>query len=68
MLTLVENGEALASLPEKGVTTYDWSPEERGKFRAAAQNAWTEWAVKTPEAKAMVESHRAFIKRIGLAD
>jgi len=57
MLTLVDNGEALAALPELGVTTYDWSPEERGKFRAAAQEAWPTWAAKTPEAKMMVESH-----------
>ena len=29
MLTLVENGEALADLPGKGVTIYDWSAEDR---------------------------------------
>lgn len=67
MLTLVENGEALGQMPEKGVTTYDWSAEERAKFREAAQQAWKEWAGKTPEAKAMVESHEEFIKRIGLS-
>jgi len=67
MKTLVENGEALAKMPEKGVTTYNWSEEDRGKFRAAAQNAWSEWSKKTPEAAAMVASHEAFLKRIGLA-
>ncbi len=67
MVTLVENGEALTLMPEKGVTTYDWSDEDRGAFRAAAQKAWSEWSVKTPEAKAMVASHEAFLQRIGLA-
>lgn len=66
MKTLVDNGEALSEMPKMGVTVYDWSAEERGKFRAAAQKAWGNWAEKTPEAKEMVESHNAFIKRIGL--
>jgi TRAP-type mannitol/chloroaromatic compound transport system substrate-binding protein len=67
MKTLVENGEALAKMPEKGVTTYNWSEDDRAKFRAAAQKAWSEWSKKTPEAATMVESHEAFLKRIGLA-
>jgi len=68
MLTLVENGEALTQMPEKGVTTYDWSTEDRAAFRAAAQEAWTEWGSRTPEAEAMVASHEAFLKRIGLTE
>ena len=66
MLTLVKNGEAAAKLPAQGVTLYSWSPEERGIFRAAAQQAWANYKKKTPEAKAIIESHEAFIKRIGL--
>lgn len=68
MVTMVENQEALAKMPELGVTVYDWSEEERAKFRAAAQKSWAEWGKKTPEAKAMVESHEAFLKRIGLSE
>ena len=68
MLTLVENGEALAALPEQGVTIYDWSAEDRATFRTAAQTAWDNWAAKTPETAKMVQSHRDFIKRIGLSD
>lgn len=68
MVTLVENGEALTQMPAKGVTTYDWSAEDRASFRAAAQNAWKEWGAKTPEAEAMVASHEAFLKRIGLTE
>ncbi len=68
MMTIVENGEALAKLPEMGVTVYDWSPEDRAIFRDAAQTAWADWATKTPETEAIVQSHRDFIKRIGLSD
>ncbi|MBX2838015.1 MAG: TRAP transporter substrate-binding protein [Gammaproteobacteria bacterium] len=67
MVTMVENGEALSQMPEKGVTLYDWSAEDRGKFREAAQKVWNEWSTKTPEAESMVGSHAAFLKRIGLA-
>ena len=65
-LTLVENGEALTALPEQGVTIHDWSAEDRATFRDAARTAWDDWATKTPETAAMVESHKAFIDRIGL--
>lgn len=68
MVTLVENGEAVTQMPEKEVTLYDWSAEDRNKFRAAAQKSWVEWSTKTPEAKAMVASHEAFLKRIGLSE
>ncbi|RVT82669.1 TRAP transporter substrate-binding protein [Rhodobacteraceae bacterium CCMM004] len=68
MLTLVENGEALAKLPDQGVTIHDWSAEDRTTFREAAQRAWDTWAARTPEADMMVQSHKDFIARIGLGD
>ena len=67
-LTLVENGEALATLPEQGVTIYDWSAEDRATFRDAAIGRWDEWAKKTPETQTLVDSHKAFIARIGLGN
>ena len=68
MLTMIENGAALAKMPEMGVTVYDWPPEERAKFRAAAKTAWDDWGSRTPEAAAMVASHTEFLKRIGLSE
>ncbi|MXN64245.1 C4-dicarboxylate ABC transporter substrate-binding protein [Stappia sp. GBMRC 2046] len=62
----VANNEAAAKLREQGVTLYDWSPEDRAAFRAAAQKAWQGWAEKTPEARALVDSHMAFLKKLGL--
>lgn len=68
MRVLVENGEAVKELPEKGVTLYDWSQEDRNKFRQAAIGTWDEWAKKSEAAAKMVESHKTFIDRIGLGD
>ncbi len=62
----VKNNEAAAMLRTKGVTLYDWSAEDRAAFRKAAQNAWQGWAKKTPEARALVDSHTAFLKTLGL--
>lgn len=59
------NNEAAAALRAAGVTLYDWSPEDRAAFRGAAQATWPEFAT-TPEAKALVDSHIAYLKSLGL--
>jgi TRAP-type C4-dicarboxylate transport system substrate-binding protein len=63
----VKNNEAAAALKAKGVKLWDWSAEDRAAFRTAAQAAWQGWADKTPEARALVDSHVAFLKTLGLA-
>ncbi len=65
--TEIANTEALAELQEQGVTIHTWSPEELKKFRTVAQETWTEYAT-TPEAVALVESHTAYLKKLGLVD
>lgn len=60
-----KNAEAAAALKAAGVTLYDWSAEDRAAFRARAQGAWDEFA-DTPEAKALVASHRAYLRDLGL--
>ena len=62
----VKNNEAAAALTAKGITLHDWSAEDRATFRAAAQSAWQRWADKTPEARALVDSHVAFMTQLGL--
>ena len=64
----VENHKAAAQLKEQGVTLYNWSEEDRKKFRQAAQENWQRWADKTPEARELVDSHLAFMNLLGLID
>ena len=60
-----KNAEAASELKEKGVTLSEWSPEERQKFRDAAQATWPEFAT-SPEAKELVDAHLAYLKQLGL--
>jgi TRAP-type C4-dicarboxylate transport system substrate-binding protein len=61
-----KNSEAAAALTAQGVTLYDWSAKDRADFRKAAQVAWDRWAEKTPEAAALVASHREYLGALGL--
>ncbi|ARE42088.1 TRAP-type C4-dicarboxylate transport system, periplasmic component [Rhodovulum sp. P5] len=61
-----KNAEAAAELTAAGVTLYDWSAEDRAEFRKAAQTTWDRWATKTPEAAALVKSHKAYLGQLGL--
>ena len=60
----VNNARTAKELRAKGVNLYEWTPEELAKYRAAVQKGWTEFAT-TPEAKALLESHIAFLKELG---
>ncbi|MEM8812924.1 MAG: TRAP transporter substrate-binding protein [Pseudomonadota bacterium] len=62
----IKNNEAAAELKAKGITLYDWSAEDRATFRQAAQSAWQRWGDKTPEARALVDSHVEFLTKLGL--
>ena len=66
--SLVErkNAEAVKALKEMGVTLHDWSREDRLKFRQAALAAWEEWKTKSPEAAALIEIHKAYMKANGI--
>ena len=66
MLNEKANTEAAAMLQEQGVTLYDWSTEDKAAFRVAAQAAWDDWATRSPEAAALVESHKGYLRQLGL--
>ncbi len=60
----VKNAQNAVKLREEGVTLYEWSPEELGKFRAAVKKGWEEFAT-TPESKELLASHVDFLVGIG---
>ena len=60
----VKNAQNAVALREQGVTLYEWSPEELGKFRAAVKKGWEEFAT-TPESKELLASHVNFLVGIG---
>ena len=62
-----KNAEAAAELRAKGVELYDWAAEDRQAFRDAAQASWPEFATND-EAKALVESHMAYLRQLGLVN
>ncbi|WP_420380593.1 TRAP transporter substrate-binding protein [Marivita sp.] len=70
MLQTFENADAevLAAAEEKGITLIDWAPEERAKFRAAAQEIWAATAAKSPLAQEVYDSQIAWLKSIGQID
>ena len=60
----VQNAQTAKDLTAKGVNLYEWTPEDLQSYRDAVQVGWTEFAT-TPEAKALLESHIAFLKDMG---
>jgi TRAP-type mannitol/chloroaromatic compound transport system substrate-binding protein len=60
------NSEAAAKLQAEGVTLYNWTPEDRSKFREGAQKAWETWGDKNEQARKILESHKAYLKQLGL--
>jgi len=62
----VDMSEVATQLAKEGYTLHDWSAEDRLAFRTAAQKKWQEWCDKTPEARALVDSHVAYMKRLGI--
>ena len=59
------NATAASELKAQGVKLWDWSAADRAKYKEAARASWPDFAT-TPEAKALVESHLAFLKKIGV--
>ncbi|MDE2791089.1 MAG: TRAP transporter substrate-binding protein DctP [Paracoccaceae bacterium] len=68
LLTAVRDGEASVALTEQGVTLHDWSVEDRKAFRDFAQGRWADWGAKSPAAQAVLDSHLAYMSKIGLVN
>jgi len=68
LLTEIRDNQTATQLTADGITLYDWSTEDRKAFREFAQSRWADWGAKTPAAQAVLDSHTAFMKDIGLID
>ena len=64
----LNNNAAAAQLRAEGVTLHNWSDEDRAEFRKAAQAAWDDWGTRSPEAGAILASHKTYLKQLGLID
>lgn len=51
---------------ELGVTLIEFGEEDAAKFRQMLLEVWDDWAEKSPEAKAIIDSHKAYLAKIGL--
>lgn len=60
----VKNAQSAKDLAAKGVKLNTWSDEDMVVYRAAVQEAWTDFAT-TPEAKELLASHVDFLKDLG---
>jgi len=63
-----KNQQAATQLANSGVTLHNWSVQDRKAFRQAAQTAWANFAKGSADAQAIMQSHRAFLRSLGLLD
>ncbi len=68
MLTEIRDKETLADITERGLVVHNWSTADRNRFRDFSRARWEEWKTKSSHTAALVDSHIAFMKKIGLVD
>jgi TRAP-type mannitol/chloroaromatic compound transport system substrate-binding protein len=60
-----DDDAALVKMRAEGVEIVDWSKEEIGKLRAFTTDVQDTLAARGPMAKKIIDSHRAFQKKVG---
>ena len=51
---------------ELGVTFIAFDEDDANAFRAMTQEVWADWGSKSADAQAVVDSHKAFVEKLGL--
>ncbi|MEM8664491.1 MAG: TRAP transporter substrate-binding protein DctP [Pseudomonadota bacterium] len=51
---------------ELGVTFIEFGAADQERFRAMLQDVWADWSAKSEDAKAIVDSHKAYMETLGL--
>jgi TRAP-type mannitol/chloroaromatic compound transport system substrate-binding protein len=62
----MEDLKAQEQAKAQGFEVVNWSPEERRNFRKIAQEAWADWAKKSPLSQKVYDSQTAFLKKLQL--
>jgi TRAP-type C4-dicarboxylate transport system substrate-binding protein len=59
---------ALKKAPEIGLNIFELTSDQRAEYRKVAVGIWDEWAEKSPLAKKVIETHKAFLREKGLLE
>lgn len=57
---------AMKKAADIGLNIFELSAEQRDEYRKVAVGIWDEWATKSPLAKKVIETHKAFLREKGL--
>ena len=62
----VDDTRVLGKLSEMGVHVLKWSNEDLFRVRAEAMQVWDEYAKKSPMAKKVIDSQKAWLRELEL--
>ncbi|RLB40626.1 MAG: hypothetical protein DRH12_09755 [Deltaproteobacteria bacterium] len=62
----VDDLRVIGELKKKGVHIIKWSNEDLFRVRAVAMEVWDEYAKKSPMAKKIIDSQKAWLRELGL--
>ena len=65
-LTQEDADAAKKATDELGVTLIVFGPEDAKVFRDMTRAVWDDWGAKSPKAQALVDSHKAYLMKIGI--
>ena len=64
----LEDLKAVEQAPAQNIELVSWTADERKRFRQVAQQAWADWAKKSPTAQKVYDSQVAFLRKLRLLD
>ena len=65
-LTAEDDAAGAKARDELSVTFITFGDDDAARFRAMTDDVWATWGAKSADAQAVVDSHRAFMSKIGL--
>ncbi|MDJ0895523.1 MAG: TRAP transporter substrate-binding protein DctP [Alphaproteobacteria bacterium] len=65
-LTAEDEAATKKATEELGVTLIEFGEEDAATFRKMLLEVWADWGAKSPEAQQIVDSHKAYLSKLGL--